>query len=162
ALALTNGDIDYWLNPLSLSRGLQQQFLNAEGVEVVANAGTGLFYMAFNTRRFPGNDLAFRQAVDCVIDKEFVAENILAGAVIPLDTTVASGNAFWSNPDVKSTCAGLDAEQRLNTAVQILKDGGWSWESEPVYEGGRGDITSGVGISGPGGQAVPAMTLIAP
>jgi ABC-type transport system substrate-binding protein len=162
ALALIEGDIDYWLNPLSLSRGLQGQFLAAEDLNVVANAGTGMFYMAFNTRRFPGNSVEFRRAADCMIDKEFVAENVLAGAVIPMDSTVAPGNAFWSNPDVKATCAGMSQEDRLNTAVQILEDAGWTWEEKPEFLGGRDDVKAGVGLTGPDGTRVQPIDLIAP
>ncbi|MFQ5524151.1 MAG: ABC transporter substrate-binding protein [Acidimicrobiia bacterium] len=162
ALALINGDIDYWLNPLSLSRGLQSQFLAAEDLEVVANAGTGMFYMAFNTRRFPGNSLAFRQAADCMIDKEFVAENVLAGAVIPMDSTVAPGNAFWHNPDVKATCKGMTQEERLNRAVEILEADGWTWDQKPEFLGGRDDVQEGVGLTGPDGTKVPEIDLIAP
>jgi ABC-type transport system substrate-binding protein len=162
ALALINGDIDYWLNPLSLTRGLQGQFLDAEDLVVNVNAGTGMFYMAFNTRQFPGSELAFRQAVDCMIDKDFVAENILAGAVISMDATVAPGNAFWSNPDVSSTCAGMSQEERLATAVQILSDAGWSWEQEPEFLGGRDDVQAGVGLTGPNGETIEPFSLIAP
>lgn len=161
ALALINGDIDFWMNPLTLSRGLQGQFLDSADLNVVANAGTGMFYMAFNTRRFPGNNLAFRQAVDCMIDKDFVATNVLAGAVISMDTTVAPGNAYWSNPDVQSTCAGLNQEERLATAVQILKDGGWSWETEPAFLGGRDDVQAGEGLN-LDGQTIQDIQLIAP
>ena len=162
ALALINGDIDYWLNPLSLSRGLQSQFLAAEDLNIVANAGTGMFYMAFNTRRFPGNSLAFRQAVDCMIDKEFVAENVLAGAVIPMDSTVAPGNAFWHNPDVKATCSGMSQEERLNRAMEILEADGWTWEVRPEFLGGRDDVQEDVGLTGPDGTPVPEIDLIAP
>ncbi|MDX1468029.1 MAG: ABC transporter substrate-binding protein [Acidimicrobiia bacterium] len=161
ALALINGDIDFWMNPLTLSRGLQGQFLDAADLNVVANAGTGMFYMAFNTRRFPGNNLAFRQAVDCMIDKDFVAQNVLAGAVISMDTTVAPGNAYWSNPDVQSTCAGQTQEERLASAVQILKDGGWTWETEPEFLGGRDDVQPGVGLN-LDGQTIQDIQLIAP
>jgi ABC-type transport system substrate-binding protein len=162
ALALINGDIDYWLNPLALSRGFQQQFLEARDLEVVVNPGTSMFYLAFNTRRFPGSDLAFRQAVDCMIDKDFVAESVLAGAVIPMDSTVAPGNAFWANPAVRSTCAGMSQEERLTRAVQILKDAGWSWETEPVFLGGRDDVQAGVGLTGPGGEMIQDIELLAP
>ncbi len=162
ALALINGDIDYWMNPLSLSRGLQGQFLDAADLSVVANAGTGMFYMAFNTRRFPGNDLAFRQAVDCMIDKDFVAQNVLAGAVISMDTTVAPGNTFWSNPDVRSTCDGQSQEERLTTAVGLLKDAGWTWDVEPAFLGGRDDVQAGEGLTGPNGESIQPISLIAP
>lgn len=161
ALALINGDIDFWMNPLTLSRGLQGQFLDAEDLNVVANAGTGMFYLAFNTRRFPGNDLAFRQAVDCIIDKSFVAQNVLAGAVISMDTTVAPGNAFWSNPDTQSTCAGQTQEERVANAVQILKDGGWTWTTEPEYVSGREDVVAGEGLN-LNGQTISPINLIAP
>ncbi len=161
ALALINGDIDFWMNPLTLSRGLQGQFLDAADLNVVANAGTGMFYLAFNTRRFPGNDLAFRQAVDCAINKDFVATNVLAGAVIGMDTMVAPGNASWWNSSVQSTCAGQTQEERINNAAQILKDGGWTWTTEPAFISGREDVTAGEGLS-LNGQTIQPINLISP
>ncbi len=169
ALALINGEIDFWMNPLSLSRGLQGQFLDAADLNVVANSGVGLFYMAFNTRRFPGNNVAFRQAVDCMIDKDFVVNNVLAGAVISLDSVVAPGNAAWFNPDAQSTCFGLSQEERLLKAVEILKAGGWSWDdtdgdgapNEPAFLGGRDDVAQGDGLN-LAGEYIQDINLIAP
>ena len=42
-------------------------------------------YMAFNLRIFPGSDKAFRKAVGCIVDKEFIFNNVLQGIAINND-----------------------------------------------------------------------------
>ena len=46
--------------------------------------------MAFNMRKAPMSDLAFRQAVAIVTNKELVADTVLAGAVFPGYTVIQS------------------------------------------------------------------------
>ncbi len=139
-LALRDGEVDFMLNPLGLQRGLQSTVLEAGDLDVIANSSNGFRYLAFNTRRFPGSDVAFRQAVACMIDKEFMATNVLQGVAIPLNSMVPPGNAFWANPELDAWCAGQSQEERLNSAVQILKDAGWTWDVEPQWNPDNRDV----------------------
>ncbi|MCE2528847.1 MAG: ABC transporter substrate-binding protein [Acidimicrobiia bacterium] len=162
-LALRDGEVDFMLNPLGLQRGLQSTVLEAGDLDVIANSSNGFRYLAFNTRRFPGSDVAFRQAVACMIDKEFMATNVLQGVAIPLNSMVPPGNAFWANPELDAWCAGQSQEERLNSAVQILKDAGWTWDVEPQWNPDNRDvIPKGEGLRGPEGTEVAPMELLAP
>ncbi len=162
-LALRDGEVDFLLSPLGLQRGLQATVLEAGDLEVIANPANGFRYLAFNTRRFPGSESSFRQALACMIDKEFMATNVLQGVAIPLDSMVPPGNAFWANPDIEGWCSGQSQEKRLNSAVQILKDAGWTWEIEPQWNADNRDvIPKGEGLRGPDGTPVEPIELLSP
>ena len=162
-LALTDGEVDFLLNPLGLQRGLQATVLEAGDLEVITNASNGFRYLAFNVRQFPGSDLAFRQAVACMIDKEFMATSVLQGVAIPLNSLVPPGNAFWANPGISAWCDGQTQEERVNSSIQILLDGGWTWTTQPEWDADNRDvIPKGEGLRGPAGQTMSDLELLAP
>lgn len=162
-LALTDGEVDFLLNPLGLQRGLQQLVLDEPELNVIVNEQNGYRYLAFNTRKFPMNDVAFRQAISCRIDKEFMANTVLGGSAIAANSQVPPGNSFWANPDLTGTCEGQTEEERFETAKQLLVDAGYTWSTEPVWDPDNLDVLpQGEGLTGPDGTAVPAMELLAP
>ena len=105
-LALKKGDIDFMLNPLGLSRGLQEQLTGEAGLTTLENASDGVRYLGFNFRKEPLDDKNFRQAVATLIDKEFLVDTVLQGVAIPVYTMVPEGNGAWYNPDVPSSGGG--------------------------------------------------------
>ena len=162
-LALRDGEVDFLLNPLGLQRGLQATVLEAGDLDLIANSANGFRYLAFNTRRFPGSEPSFRQALACMIDKEFMATNILQGVAIPLNSLIPPGNSFWANPEIDAWCGGQSQQERIDSAVQILKDAGWTWEVEPQWNAENRDvIPKGTGLRGPDGTPVGPMELLAP
>ncbi|MGD2159236.1 MAG: ABC transporter substrate-binding protein, partial [Anaerolineales bacterium] len=163
-LALANGEVDYVLNPLGLSRGLREQAQKGEGIRSYINADYGLFYIAFNMRKYPMELPEFRQAFDIIIDKEFVVNSVLGGVVFPMYSVMPPGNGFWHNPAVQQNneYIGLSREERVNQAVQVLKDGGWSWSQEPAWDEDLQDVVPGEGITMPNGEAMPDMTILGP
>ena len=162
-LALKKGDIDFMLNPLGLSKGLQEQLEGAEGLTTIENSSDGVRYLGFNFRREPMNDKAFRQAVATLIDKEFLTQTVLQGVAIPVYAMVPTGNAAWYNPDVPQIGKGLTRAERVAQAVELLKGAGFTWEVEPkVSEDGRFVEQQGEGLRMPNGELMPEMTVLAP
>ncbi len=162
-LALKKGDIDLMLNPLGLSRGLQEQLVGEEGLAVIENPSNGVRYLGFNMRKAPMNSVAFRTAVATLIDKEFLTSAILQGVAIPVYAMVPEGNRAWHNPDTPLIGKGLSRGERIAQAVQTLKDAGFTWETEPqVSEDGRFVEQVGRGLKMPNGEPIPAMTILAP
>jgi ABC-type transport system substrate-binding protein len=163
-LALANGEVDYVINPLGLSRGLREQAEKGEGITTYTNADYGMFYLAFNMRKYPQSLPEFRQAFDIIIDKEFVVNNVLQGTVFPMYSTMPPGNGFWHNPAVQENnpYIGLTREERVNQAVQVLKDGGWSWTQDPAWDEDLQDVVPGEGLTMPNGEPMPAMTVLGP
>lgn len=168
-LALRNGDIDYILNSLGLQRGLRNQVENQPGIEVVDNPVNGYRYLGFNMRRAPMSDVAFRQAVATLIDKQFVTDQILQGAAFPVDTFIAEGNARWYNPNVPRWGVNEDGtpmtrEERVNAAVALLQEAGYSWQGGgvPTYNADSQQVTTSGNLLLPNGQPVPELELLAP
>ena len=162
-LALKKGDIDFMLNPLGLSKGLQEQLAGADGLTTIENASNGVRYLGFNTRRAPMDNKAFRQAVALLIDKEFLTDTVLQGVAIPVYSMVPTGNAAWHNSDVPTYGKGLTRAERVTQAVELLKDAGFTWEVEPrVSEDGRFVERQGEGLKLPNGDPMPEITVLAP
>ena len=162
-LALKKGDIDFMLNPLGLSKGLQEQLQGEDGLSVIENPSDGVRYLGFNVRKAPQDNKAFRQAVATLIDKEFLTETVLQGVAIPVYTMVPEGNKAWYNPDVPLIGKGLSRGERVARAVELLKGAGFAWETEPrVSEDGKFIEQPGEGLKMPNGEPMPAMTLLAP
>ena len=162
-LALKKGDIDFMLNPLGLSLGLQEQLSGEAGLTTIENTSDGMRYLGFNFRKAPLDNKEFRQAVATLIDKEFLVDTVLQGVAIPIYTTVPEGNAAWYNPDVLHFGKGLIRGERIAQVVELLKGAGFTWETEPrVSEDGQFVEQHGEGLNMPNGDPVPAMEVLAP
>ncbi len=163
-LALRNGDVDFVLNSLGLQKGLADQVRNDPNVTVIQNNTNGFRYLSFNNRRRPMNDCSFRQAVAVLIDKEFVTQTILQGVAFPLYTYVPEGNAAWYFTDVPKLGQGLSREERLNLAIAILDQAGYTWEggTKPTWDPDNLQVVPGGNLIMPDGTPVPALDLWAP
>jgi ABC-type transport system substrate-binding protein len=162
-LALRTSEIDFIMNPIGLETGLQDQVRGREGIDLIENPANGFRYLAFNFHKAPGNNKAFRHAVATLIDKEFITSTVLQGVAIPMYTTVPEGNQFWHNPEVPLIGKGLSRKERVERAVQLLKDAGFTWEVEPkVSEDGSFMEVEGQGLRMPDGKLVGELVLLAP
>ncbi len=165
-LALANGEVDYVLNPLSLARGLREQAQQGEGIVTYTNPDNGLFYLAFNMRKEPFSLPEFRQAVDILTDKEFVADSVLQGSIDPTYSVVPPGNVFWFNDEITSENIGMTRGERLDKAIQVLKDAGWTWETEPEWDRENDpeaeNVVPGTGLRMPNGELMPETTILGP
>jgi ABC-type transport system substrate-binding protein len=153
ATALIKGDVDYVFNPLGYGKATLDQLDATAGVKVARNSDDGVFYMSFNMRKSPFNYLGFREAVQCVIDKEFVANQLLAGLVIPAYSPVPVGSAFWhrnlTDQEKQTACVGMSEADRQAQAKKYLTGDGFSFNS-----GGQ--------LVDPNGAVVPQIELLHP
>ena len=162
-LALLNGEVDYIYNPNGYGPGLRAQLDGDADVTVVENARNGWRFMAFNFKSAPLDDIAVRQAIACMVDKDFLSYNVLQGAAIPVNTPVPVGQPFWYNPDVPILCDGLTEQERMEWSVNLLKEAGYTWDKEPSWDENRGgSVDWGEGMIMPNGEYVPDLTLLAP
>ncbi len=160
-LALAKGDLDFIDNPNGLTKGFVDQLKTATGVKIVTNPSNGWYYLSFNLRKAPGSYLAYRQAVAYLIDKDFVCNDILQGEVLPQYAAVPPANTYWYNPDVTKIGKGLDRATRIEKAVALLKQAGFTWKQEPIVKDGK-LVTKGKGLVDPTGKLVPSQTLLCP
>jgi ABC-type transport system substrate-binding protein len=172
-LALEKGDIDYIYNPNSYSGGLLAKVNTMENTKVEKNPQNGWRYLAFNIRKpkSPMAFTAFRQAVATLIDREFITNTILQGLVAPSFTVVPPENTAWTNPNVprygyKDDGTNMTREERVNAAVKLLTDAGFTFEggTAPHFEGkGSGSqVVTGGNLVMPDGTKVSELTLLAP
>ena len=157
-LALKKGNIDmFWW-------GLQPGYLddlekNAD-IQVYHNQKSALYYMGFNLRKPPFDDVVLRQAIATIIDKEFIISRILQGYGTVLHSVVPPGNTFWHNPQVPHYGDGLSHEQRLKSAFEMLKAAGYSWAEPPVDADGK--VTKGKELRLPNGKPMQRFTILTP
>lgn len=165
-LALKEGEVSYLINPLGMQRGLQAQVIDDPNLETVVNPTNGYRYLAFNMRKEPMSIPAFRKAMATIIDKEFMANQVLQGVAFPLWTHLPEGNtAFYDEGiagEISGPYQGKDEATRIAEAVQILKDAGFTWTREPAWDDELGSAVVGRGMRMPNGEPMPNLNLLAP
>lgn len=161
-VALTNGDIDFWLD-LVLSPSLRRQALEADNLAVTSNPSNGLTYLGFNLRKSPGKFVGFRQAM-AYFDKETFASDALQGAVDPLYVMIPEGNQAWYNQQVAGEIAsrhrGLRTNERIAAAYAALETDGFTWETPAVFDDDGNLVSPGEGIIDPEGNPVAGVEIL--
>ncbi len=176
-LALGDGEVDFLLNPLGMQRGFQDVVAENPDLTAIVNPTNGYRFLAFNHARAPMSDPAFRDALTALIDKEFVTGNLLQGVAFPLYVILPEGNTAWYNEEVATELeevgyAGLDQDTRRATALSILLDAGYTWDSQPGWADADGNVSNepgegltfqgGSGLIDPDGNPVEQLDLVAP
>jgi ABC-type transport system substrate-binding protein len=169
---LAGGELDFVYDPTGLTSGLRNELATNPDLQFSVNQTEGFRYMAFNMRKAPMSDLAFRQAAATVINKELIADTVLAGAVFPGYTIVHPDLTVFYNADVEKAgwvdnSTPMTDGERFETAIQILKDAGYTWSTEPVVvsddEGNFLEVNpKGEGLTMPNGEAVPDLSILTP
>lgn len=157
-LALKKGDIDYYW--WDIQPGYIHDLKEQDNVDLYFNKKSALYYMGFNMRRAPFNDIALRRAIATVVDKDFILTRILQNFGTPMHSIIPSGNHFWHNPDVKKYGHGLSKVQRIKAAVKILTDAGYSWKTPPLNETGEQVKPSDILL--PGGKKMDKFVILTP
>ena len=164
-MALQAGEIDFILTPLGIAPALVDHARTDQSVEAVANDTNGFRYLAFNLRRFPMNLPEFRDSLALMVDKEFVADQVLQGAAIPRYTSIPQSNRLWWNEPVASEIAseyvGRTLSDRVTAAVTLLKRAGFTWEQEPVVNQDGTAVLAGSEILYQGNPVAP-LEILAP
>ena len=87
----------------------------------------GFEFVAFNNRRPPFNDVAFRRALSLAIDRKLMVSAAWQDFAIPANSHVSPALAFWHDPKVD------DPKTGLALARQILQDGGYRLVGGKLY-----------------------------
>lgn len=157
-LGLFTGSIDmYWW-------GLQENYIHDldshKNISVFTNQKSALYYMGFNVRKKPFNDLYFRKAIALSVDKPFIIRRIVQGYAVLANSIIPSGNTFWYDPNVLKYGQGLTREQRIRKAYKLLRESGYTWELPPVSAEGK--VVKGRGIRYPDGPPMETLTILTP
>jgi peptide/nickel transport system substrate-binding protein len=157
-LSLKKGDIDmFWWG---IQPGYLDDLKRQREIQIFSNEKSALYYMGFNVRKPPFNDVNLRRAIATLIDKDFIVNRILQGYGIKMWSVVPPGNRFWHCPDVCRYGEGLSKEDRIKKSYEILRRAGYTWEVPPVNENGK--VTNGREIRLPNGQPMERFTILTP
>ncbi len=157
-LSLKKGDIDmFWW---SVQAGYLEDLKKDPKIELFRNERSAMYYMGFNLKKPPFDDVALRRAVATLIDKDFIISRILQGEGERMETVVPSGNKFYHCRPDKDWGGGLSQDQRVKEAFKLLKDAGYTWKVPPVNEAGV--VTQAEEIRIPGGQPMQNFTILTP
>ena len=116
-LALKKGEVHFidW----SVPPGYYNQLKTDPNIGSQVVDDQGFFYLAFNMRKAPENDLAFRQAVAHSIDKDYIVTTLMQGygtkGTVPISIT--------SGAYVNTSAIPPDFD--LNAAKQVLDQAGY-------------------------------------
>jgi peptide/nickel transport system substrate-binding protein len=157
-LAIKKGDIDmFWW---SLQPGYLEDLKKEKDLHIFSNEKSGLYYMGFNVRKEPFNDLAFRRAMATLIDKDFIITRILQGYGAKMASVVPPGNRYWYCGDVPTYGEGLNREDRVRKAFEVLREAGYTWEVPPVDQSGK--VGKGKAMRLPNGQPLADFSILTP
>ncbi len=157
-LALKKGTIDmFWWG---LQPGYLYDLKREKEIEVFSSEKSALYYICFNLRRKPFDDVNLRKAIAVSTDKEFIVKRILQGHAVRMDSIVPPSNITWYCPDVPKYGEGLNRETRIRKAYKILREAGYTWERPPVNE--KGKVVNGEGIILPDGSPMERFTILTP
>jgi oligopeptide transport system substrate-binding protein len=84
----------------------------------------GTYYFVFNSKKPPFDDVRIRQALSMVIDRDFLAEDIWGGTMIPAYSFVPPGIGNYGEPAAVSwkDMSPIDREEK---AKALLKEAGY-------------------------------------
>ena len=115
------GEIDSYSDaPADQIPYLRERF----GAEFHLTPSLGVFYFSFDTRRAPFSDARIRNALSMTVDREFLADKIWGGAMLPAYGLVPPGIANYG-PPVLPGFAALTAPRADYEAKRLLAEAGY-------------------------------------
>ncbi|MDN2579807.1 ABC transporter substrate-binding protein [Aquibium sp. ELW1220] len=97
-------------------------------LEVVSTVDMGFRYIAFNERRAPFDDPAFRNALSRAVDRQLIVKAAFKGFAEPSNSVVSPALEFWHDPAVVS---GLTTGQ--DVARKMLEEAGYTLEDGKLH-----------------------------
>ena len=122
AAAIEAGECDrtrYILKP-----ALVQDLDKVQGCVGKGYASHGFYDLAYNHRRGPLQDRAFRAAMDLVIPRDVIRDVVMSGFAENGGSVIAPANKFWHNSSIKAN------SQNVKKAREMLAAAGYSWDGD--------------------------------
>lgn len=92
----------------------------------------GTYYFAFNTQKGALGDVRVRQALSMVVDREFLAEEIWGGTMVPGYSFVPPGISNYAGGPVYATWKDKSPIEREDMAKALLKEAGYGPGGKPI------------------------------
>lgn len=97
-------------------------------LEVVSTVDMGFRYIAFNNRRPPFNDPAFRRALSEAVDRQLIVKAAYRGFAVASNSVVSPALEFWHDKSVVD-----NFKTGHDVAVKILEDAGYTLEGGKLH-----------------------------
>ncbi|GAB4352718.1 MAG: peptide ABC transporter substrate-binding protein [Oricola sp.] len=104
------------------------------GAEVHIAPYLGTYYYALNMKRKPLDDVRVRQALAMVIDRQFLGEEIWAGAMLPAYSLVPPGIGNYEGGGATADWAEMSLLDREDKAVELMKEAGYGPDNPVTLE----------------------------
>ena len=119
--ALKSGEINFLSDYTGDPQLLKDLAKSSPDMEVSEALDIGFKFIAYNERRPPFDNLAFRQAASAVIDRKLLAEDAWGGAAEPANSWISPALGVWHDKGIVDRVPGGS----LAAAQKILKDAGF-------------------------------------
>lgn len=135
---IQNGELNFLATYVGDAHLLQQIVDADPKLTMVSSVDLGFRFVAMNQARPPFNDVAFRQAIVALTDREFVAQAVWKGYAVPADSIISPSLKYWKNPKTNVPNGGP------KQARQILKEAGYEWDRRGrlMYPNGQVEQTT--------------------
>lgn len=157
-LALKTGEIDFFW--WGIQSGYMEDLKNTKEIQLFDNEKSGLYFLGFNLRKKPFDDIHFRRAVATLIDKDFILKRVLQGYAVKMRSIIPPGNRLWCCTEVAEYGDNLSRDDRTLKAYEILSKAGYKWKVPPVNPEGK--VIKGEGIILPDGTPMEDFTILTP
>jgi len=155
--ALAGGDVD-WAQ--AFIPNVQSAFLDKDEHNVYwAPAGFGIDTMFVNTQTKPFDDVAFRTAVNMVIDRDQHAEIAREGGVPTISSVTGlptpAGDAY-----IPEEYAGEEFTVDVEGAKSVLEEAGYTWEADTLIDPDGEEVTFTLSVPQGWNDYVTGISLI--
>ncbi len=141
-LALKSGQVDHL--PWTVTPGYVPDLAEDPNVDLRFVSDNGYFYLAFNMKREPMNNIYFRKAVSYAIDKDTIVNRYMGGYGRAGDSSEPPFWSDWYNDSVET----YPFDPALTDAMASLTAGGFTLSGGTLYM--------------PDGRPVPDLVILTP
>ena len=130
---LRQGQINFLANYSGDPQLLDKLVKENRSLTLVSTMDVGMRFLAFNLRRPPFDNVAFRQALNMATNKKAIRSVVYKGYAAIADSFVSPALEFWYNPELPRW------EYNIRAAREHLAKAGFEWDREGrlLYPAGK-------------------------